>query len=74
MSIRAPRGTGQWSPCIQKLSRVYDSDFLVRILFTTTVRELVKRLVHVGLDRGIVGIAHGFNLPIDAVEDSSNSG
>lgn len=73
MSIRAARGTGEWGPCIQKLSWVYDTYLLVRILFTSTVRELVKRLVNVGLDRGIIGIAHGFNLPIDAVEDSANS-
>ena len=73
MSVWAPRGTGEWSPRIQKLSRVDYTDLLVRILFTPTVCELVKRLVHVGLDRGIIGIAHGFNLPIDAVEDSANS-
>ena len=73
MSVRATRGTGKWSPRIQKLSRVDDTDFLVRILFTSTVCELVKRLVNVGLDRGIIGIAHGFDLPIDAVEDSTNS-
>jgi hypothetical protein len=73
MSVRAPRGAGEWSPRIQKLSWVDNTNFLVRILFTSTVRELIKRLVHVGLDRGIISIAHGFDLPIDAVEDSTYS-
>ena len=73
MSVWAPSGTREGSARVQKLSRVYDMDFLVRILFTSTVRELVKRLVHVGLDWGIIGIGHGFNLPIDAVEDSTYS-
>ena len=50
MSVWAPSGTREGSARVQKLSRVYDMDFLVRILFTSTVRELVKRLVHVGLD------------------------
>lgn len=72
MSVWAS-GAGEGSACVQKLSRVYDTYFLVRILFTSTVRELVKRLVHVGLDWGIIGIGHGFNLPIDAVEDSTYS-
>lgn len=49
MSVWAS-GAGEGSACVQKLSRVYDTYFLVRILFTSTVRELVKRLVHVGLD------------------------
>jgi len=73
VSVWAPSGTGEGSACVQKLPRVYDTDFLVCILFTSTVRELVKRLVHVGLDRGVISISHGFNLPIDAVEDATYS-